>query len=188
MSRHGAGIWPRVTFVRASWPSDVSLQISKLSFLSRASKAVGCRCTFYVPPARPCVGLRSSFCSIINVNSAINSTNQSVLIMVTDGLYYCEVPTATSVLPEMVPWLRWLVRRRGGTGSIPSQGLWCTKCNCDRFLGAFAKLGKAIISFVMSVRLSVRHVCPCLSARHVCPSVCPHGTTRLLHWTDFHEI
>jgi len=87
VSRHSPGISPRVTFVRASWPSDVSLQISKLSFLSRAGKAVGCRCTLYVPPARPCDGLRSSFCSIINVNSAINSTNQSVLIMLKDCLW-----------------------------------------------------------------------------------------------------
>jgi hypothetical protein len=37
--------------------------------------------------------------------------------------------------------------------------------------GAFAKLRKPTISFVMSVRLSVR----------------PHGTTRL-DWTNFHEI
>ena len=41
-------------------------------------------------------------------------------------------------------------------------------------LGAFAKLLKVTISFVMSVRLSI------------CLSIC----TELLsyHWTDFHEI
>ena len=39
------------------------------------------------------------------------------------------------------------------------------------FLRTFAKLRKANISFVMSVRLSV----------------CPGGTTQL-HWTDFHKI
>ena len=154
MSRHNAGISPRVTFVRARRPSDISLQISKLSFLSRACKAVGCRCTLYVPPARHCVGLGRSFCSITNVISAINSTNQLVLIMVTDCL------TVRCQLQLGYSWLRWLVRRREGTGPIPSQGLWCTKCNCDRVLGAFAKLRKATISFVMSVRL------------------CPHVTTR----------
>jgi hypothetical protein len=162
VSRHSSGISPRLTFVRASWPSDISLQISKLSFLSRAGKAVGCRCTLYVLPARPCVGLRSSFCSIINVNSAINSTNQLELITVTDCL-----AVRCQLLQEMEPWLRWLVRRRGGTGSIPSQGLWCTKFNCDRFLVAFTKLRKANVSFVMSARLSVR-------------------TEQLgSHWTDF---
>jgi len=45
----------------------------------------------------------------------------------------------------------------------------------DRLLGAFKKLRKATISFVVSV---------CLSAR---PSVRPHGTTPL-HWTNFQEI
>jgi hypothetical protein len=41
------------------------------------------------------------------------------------------------------------------------------------FLGAFAKLRKATISFVMSIRLSVR---PSFSMEQ-------HGS----HWTDFHE-
>jgi len=40
-----------------------------------------------------------------------------------------------------------------------------------QFLGAFTKLKKATISFVMSV----------------CPSVFRHGTTRL-HWTDFYDF
>jgi len=41
------------------------------------------------------------------------------------------------------------------------------KLQAMSILGAFAKLGKATISFVMSHRLSIR------------PSACPHGTTRL---------
>jgi len=39
-------------------------------------------------------------------------------------------------------------------------------------IGAFAKLRRATISFIMSVRLSLRL------------SFCPHGTPRP-HWTDF---
>jgi len=39
-------------------------------------------------------------------------------------------------------------------------------------LGAFAKLRKATVSFVMSVS--------------VCPYVLPHGTS-WFHWTDLHE-
>jgi hypothetical protein len=42
--------------------------------------------------------------------------------------------------------------------------------NWGRFIGAFEKLRKATISFVMSVRLSVR--------MYVCLSVWPHRTTR----------
>ena len=42
---------------------------------------------------------------------------------------------------------------------------------CYRFIGAFAKLRKANISFDMSVRLSI----------------CPHRQLGS-HWTDFHEI
>jgi len=41
-------------------------------------------------------------------------------------------------------------------------------CICFSFFGAFAKLRKATINFVMPV--------------------CSHGTTRLPHWTDFHKI
>jgi len=53
--------------------------------------------------------------------------------------------------------------------------------NCA-FLGAFAKLRKATISFIMSVCLSI-----CLSVR---PSVCPYVRMEQFdcHWTDYHEI
>jgi len=44
---------------------------------------------------------------------------------------------------------------------------WKQVWNRTHFLSAFAKLRKATISFVMSLRPSV------------CLSVCPHGTTRL---------
>jgi len=51
------------------------------------------------------------------------------------------------------------------------------------FLGAFTKLRKATISFVMSVCLSVHLSVCCLS---VSPSV---GMEQLIsHWADFHEI
>jgi len=44
------------------------------------------------------------------------------------------------------------------------------RCECDGSLVAFAKLRKATISFVMSVRPSV------------------HTEQLCSHWTDFHEI
>jgi hypothetical protein len=54
-------------------------------------------------------------------------------------------------------------------------GLGYQTLGLDLFVGAFAKLRKATISFIMSVRPSVRLSC----------------SSELLlgsHWTDFHEI
>jgi hypothetical protein len=55
---------------------------------------------------------------------------------------------------------------------------------CKSFLGAFAKLRKANISFVMSVGLSVR---PSLPPSITPPFVCPYEQLGS-HWTFFHEI
>ena len=59
----------------------------------------------------------------------------------------------------------------------------CTECRvnsrCSQnvaFLGTFAKLPKATISSATRLRPSVH------------PSIHPHGTARLPHYTDLHEI
>jgi hypothetical protein len=94
---------------------------------------------FYILPTQ-CV---YEFCVDLTTNSNISLYNINWLVITAAECVYCAVRTAYIRLRlRSLITFRWLI-------SVLS--------------GAFAKLRKATISFVVSVR----------------PSVCPHGTTRL---------
>jgi len=81
-----------------------------------------------------------------------------------------------STQPQILCFEIWLItcERRVSYGAIrciltfPEYLLCMNISRALPFLGAFAKLRKATVSFVMSVRQSV------------CPSICPHWINRLL--------